>query len=227
MIGVDNFDKGFVSRERVSDYGEVYTQGQQVNDMLDLVHHETQRIESRFLEPACGNGNFLSEILARKLAVVKASLTNPSKDQLNYERHAVEAVTSIYGIDILLENVDACRERLYGIFYQEYCALFPSSMKNDCLESVRYVLSLNIIHGNAMTMEVAGDDSQEPIVFAEWTFNRLNVKRRDYSFRELIYTDRLGSPVISDRNKWSYIPEHIREYPVIPFLRISDGYQEG
>ena len=60
------------SKQRVSDYGEVFTAAREVNAMLDLVKDETQRIDSRFLEPACGEGAFLTEILRRKLAVVKS-----------------------------------------------------------------------------------------------------------------------------------------------------------
>jgi len=60
------------SRQRVQDHGEVFTNEREVNAMLDMVKQETERIESRFLEPACGDGNFLAEVLRRKLAVVNA-----------------------------------------------------------------------------------------------------------------------------------------------------------
>lgn len=100
------------SKQRVADHGEVFTAEREVNAMLDLVKQETERIDSRFLEPACGDGNFLAEILRRKLAVVK---TNYRRNPADYEKYAVIAVTSIYGIDILQDNVEACRERLFGI----------------------------------------------------------------------------------------------------------------
>jgi hypothetical protein len=102
-----------ISKQRVSDHGEVLTGSREVGAMLDMVRQETERIESRFLEPACGDGNFLSEILSRKLAVVGRRY---SKSQLEYERYAVLAVSSVYGIDILQDNVQKCRERLGGIF---------------------------------------------------------------------------------------------------------------
>jgi len=79
------------SKERVADHGEVFTAEREVNAMLDLVKHETERIESRFLEPACGTGNFLLEILSRKLSVVKA---NYRKSKSEYERYALLAVSS-------------------------------------------------------------------------------------------------------------------------------------
>ena len=102
------------SKKRVADYGEVFTNPREVNAMLDLVKQETERIESRFLEPACGTGNFLAEILRRKLAVAKRRYKRSPSD---YERMSFIAVTSIYGIELLRDNVDECRERLlkYGI----------------------------------------------------------------------------------------------------------------
>jgi type I restriction-modification system DNA methylase subunit len=98
-----------VSKERVMDHGEVYTRQREVDAMLDLVKHQTERIDSRFLEPACGTGNFLAEILRRKLAVVERRYR---KSVFEYERYAFLAVSSIYGIDILKDNVLECRRRL-------------------------------------------------------------------------------------------------------------------
>ena len=99
------------SKKRVTDHGEVFTAEREVNAMLDLVKQETERIDSRFLEPACGDGNFLAEILRRKLAVVKRKYR---KSPMDYEKNAVLAATSIYGVDILQDNVDACRERMFN-----------------------------------------------------------------------------------------------------------------
>src|SRR5439155_12611950 len=99
------------TKKRVSDHGEVLTGQREVNAMLDLVRQETERIESRFLEPACGTGNFLTAVLERKLAVVEKRY---GKSQLDFERYAVLATSSIYGIDILEDNVRQCRHRLYG-----------------------------------------------------------------------------------------------------------------
>ena len=99
------------SRQRVADHGEVFTGEREVNAMLDLVEQETERIDSRFLEPACGTGNFLAEILRRKLRVVAARYR---RGRLDYERYGVLAVSSIYGIDILEDNVIACRYATTG-----------------------------------------------------------------------------------------------------------------
>src|SRR5229473_3650706 len=101
------------TKKRVSDHGEVLTGQTEVNAMLDLVKHETERIDSRFLEPACGDGNFLTVILERKLAVVEKRY---GKSQLDFERYSVLAVSSIYGIDILHDNVRDCRRRLFEVF---------------------------------------------------------------------------------------------------------------
>src|SRR2546430_4124039 len=97
------------TKQRVADHGEVLTGTREVNAMLDLVKQETERIESRFLEPACGTGNFLTEILERKLRIVKSRY---GKNKWDFERYAVLAVSSIYGIDCQLDNVEKCRERL-------------------------------------------------------------------------------------------------------------------
>ncbi|MBU0760370.1 MAG: SAM-dependent DNA methyltransferase, partial [Nanoarchaeota archaeon] len=104
-------------RKRVTDHGEVFTHEREVNAMLDLVKQETERLDSRFLEPACGNGNFLAEVLNRKLKILKERY---SKSQHDYERYSVVVISSIYGIDILEDNVEECRNRLFVIFLEKY-----------------------------------------------------------------------------------------------------------
>lgn len=116
------------SKKRVADHGEVFTAEREVNAMLDLVKQETERIDSRFLEPACGDGNFLAEILRRKLSVVKKKYKKYPSD---YEKFSVLAVTSIYGVDILQDNVDACRERLFEIWDKEYKSICKKEVKVD------------------------------------------------------------------------------------------------
>ena len=134
IIVVDSSNnKQVKSRQRVSDHGEVFTAEREVNAMLDLVKQETERIDSRFLEPACGNGNFLAEVIKRKLAVVNSRY---SSSQLEWERYSVVAVSSIYGVDILQDNVHECRERLFGIFNDIYTRHFSDKCKPECLRSV-------------------------------------------------------------------------------------------
>ena len=113
--------------------------------MLDLVKRETERIESRFLEPACGTGNFLVEILERKLCVVE---TRYSKNQIDYERYAILAITSIYGIDILEDSIEECRERLFNIADKKYTDLFKETSKEEWRNAIKYILKWNIIWGD-------------------------------------------------------------------------------
>jgi hypothetical protein len=146
MSGV-NEKKQVKSKKRVADHGEVFTNEREVNAMLDLVKHETERIDSRFLEPACGNGNFLAEVLRRKLKVVDQRYGN---NQMDWERYAVIAVSSIYGVDILEDNAKECRERLYIIFDDFYTALFKDKCKEECRRSIRFLFDRNILWGDAL-----------------------------------------------------------------------------
>ena len=213
-----------VSKQRVSDHGEVYTHPREVNAMLDLVKQETERIESTFLEPACGTGNFLVEILSRKLEVVKARY---AKSQLEYERYAVIAVGSIYGIDILADNVAACQERLLAVFSEQYTQLFKAQCSPACVQAVRTILSCNILHGDALTLKTVGDEtsSPKPIVFAEWkAVNGSLIKRRDFVFADLV--DRASHremPLFSDLDEEAYIPEPVKEYPLVHFLEVGNA----
>jgi len=221
MLGIESMaskkqEKQVVSRERVSNHGEVYTARREVNAMLDLVKQETERIESRFLEPACGTGNFLAEVLERKLHVAEIRY---SKSQLEYERYSVIAISSIYGIDILEDNVVECRKRLFDIFDQHYSGLF----KEECLDAAKYILERNIIWGDALTLNTVGENPQ-PIVFSEWSpVNNNMIKRRDFAFHELLYYAGMrGRPLFSDLGEEVFIPEPVKEYPPIYFLRVAD-----
>ena len=142
-----NEKKQVKSKKRVADHGEVFTNEREVNAMLDLVKHETERIDSQFLEPACGNGNFLAEVLRRKLKVVDERYGN---NQMDWERYAVIAVSSIYGVDILEDNAKECRERLYIIFDDFYTALFKDKCKEECRRSIRFLFDRNILWGDAL-----------------------------------------------------------------------------
>ena len=175
------------SKQRVADHGEVFTAEREVKAMCDLVKDETERIDSRFLEPACGDGNFLAEILARKLAVVKRKY---QKSPLDYERNAVLAVTSIYGIDILIDNVIACRKRLFDIWDKEYRSVCKKECNDDTRNAVAFILGCNIVCGNALSflcVDENGTDTDEPIIFAEWSFVTGSLlKRRDFRFDVLL-----------------------------------------
>ena len=222
--------KQIISKKRVADHGEVFTRLREVNAMLDLVKQETERIDSRFLEPACGTGNFLAEILARKLRVVESRY---KKSQLEYERNAVLAVSSIYGIDILADNVYACRKRLYNIFDQKYMNLFKTTAKDKCRKAVVYILNINIVCGDALSLKTIGE-SPQPIIFSEWSLvNGGILKRRDFSFEELLmYGEEpkqmslLNEPeqlsMFSDLGDDVFIPRPTKEYPLTHFLEVAN-----
>ena len=214
------------TKERVADHGEVFTSEREVNAMLDLVKGETERIESRFLEPACGTGNFLAEILHRKLTVVK---NRYRKSQLEYERYAVLAVSSIYGIDILEDNVKECRERLFSIFDEEYSGLYKADAKEACRTSVRFILQHNILWGDALTLKsVCG--KEEPVVFSEWSLiGGSKIKRHDYQFESLFQKDQPSGEFVFSPSKpndlggsW-FIPKFSQSWPAVHFLKISEA----
>ena len=217
-------EKQVVSKKRVSDHGEVFTAKREVNAMLDLVKQETERIESRFLEPACGTGNFLSEVLDRKLRVVE---TRYGKSQLEYERYSVIAVSSIYGIDILEDNVVECRMRLFDIFNERYDGIYKEAAREECKQAIKYILARNIIWGDALTLNTVGENPK-PIVFSEWSpVNSSMIKRRDFAFRELLSHARMRElPLFSDLGEDVFIPTPVKEFPVIHFLRVADVEQQ-
>ncbi len=175
------------SKERVRERGEVFTNEREVKAMCDLVKDETERIDSRFLEPACGDGNFLAEILTRKLAVVKRKY---KKSMLDYEKNAVLALSSLYGVDIMQDNVIACRERLFDIWDKEYKLVCKNDTSDQTREAVKFILAKNIVCGNALTLKCVDEncnDTNEPIVFSEWAFiTGAQMQRQDYTFAHLL-----------------------------------------
>jgi len=209
------------SKKRVADHGEVFTAEREVNAMLDLVKHETERIESRFLEPACGDGNFLAEILRRKLAVV---CSRYAKSQTEWERYAVLAVSSIYGVEILEDNANECRQRLYRIFDENYARLFKNNIKSECLRSVKFLLTRNILWGDAL--DFTNPVTREPIVFSEWSaVNGSMLKRRDYVFRFLVEKSHQFS-LFNDEGEAAAIDEPIKDFPLIHFLKLGENDTE-
>lgn len=212
-----NKNKQVKSKKRVADHGEVFTNEREVNAMLDLVKHETERIESRFLEPACGNGNFLAEVLRRKLNVVDQRY---GKSQYDWERYAVIAVSSIYGVEILEDNAKECRERLFKIFNERYSALFKEKCKEECKRSIRFLLSRNILWGDAL--DFTNPVTKRPIVFSEWSaVNDSMVKRRDYMFKFLVEKKHQYS-LFNDEGEPAAIDEPIKDFPLIHFLKLSE-----
>lgn len=172
------------SKTRVTDHGEVFTPKWLVEKMLDLVAGETERIDSRFLEPACGSGNFLVPVLQRKLAAVEGKY---GKSEFEKRQYALLAVMCIYGIELLADNVAECRANLLEVF-AEYLNLSETDELN---RAASYVLSQNIVHGDALTMRT---HSGQPITFAEWGYlGKGKFQRRDFRFEALAQMSALSA----------------------------------
>ena len=207
------------SRQRVTDHGEVFTNEREVNAMLDMVKQETERIDSRFLEPACGDGNFLAEILRRKLTIVELQY---KKSQIEFERYSVVAVSSIYGIDLLKDNVKECRLRVKEIFLKVYIRHFGMSHKQEVIDTIEFILSKNIIQGDALTLMQA--NGKKPIIFSEWSaVNGDKIKRRDYTMANLLANQPLDVPnLFSDLGEKAFIPTPVAEYPLCHYTKLSE-----
>ena len=207
------------SRQRVADYGEVFTPQWVVNAMLDLVKSETERVDSRFLEPACGTGNFLIEILERKLRVVEKRHCG---SQSEYECYAILATSSIYGIDILEDNVQECRRRLLDIVDKRYAALFSQTARPQFCRAARFILERNIIWGDALTLKTVGE-APEHIVFSEWSLMGDGLlKRRDFAFHGLLEHESMKKlPIFSVLGEDVFIPQPVREFPPVHVLEMA------
>lgn len=222
-------EKLIKSRKRVADHGEVFTGEREVNAMLDLVKDESERIDSRFLEPACGNGNFVAAILKRKLETVRRLYHISPSD---YEKYSVVAVSSIYGVDILQDNVIECRKRLFNIWNENYKLYCKDEADDQCRDAVKYIISRNILCGDALTML---QDDGNPIIFSQWDLVIGNkIKRRDYRLDQLMYDDDDlfstqnivhgtggDSEFEYDEETHAWIPAPLKEYPLLDFKEVQ------
>jgi hypothetical protein len=223
------------SKKRVAEHGEVFTNQREVNAMLDMVKSETDRIESRFLEPACGDGNFLSEILRRKLARVKRQY---GRNNSEYAKNAFLALTSIYGIDILEDNVKECRERLFEIWNKAYTLQCKKEANDEIRNAAKYILSKNILCGDALTLL---QNNGKPITFSQWDFTvGYRMRRRDFTLDALMrdeeperYEDDGQMNLVemmAEKKKqgWDYdaetrgwTPAPIREFPSVDYWEVQ------
>lgn len=173
------------SKQRVAEHGEVFTPAWLVEQMLDLVKDETERIDSRFLEPACGSGNFLVAILRRKLAAVELKY---GKSDFEKRHYALLALMCLYGIELLSDNIAECRANLLEIM-AEYLDL---DEQDDLYRAASYVISQNIVHGDALKMRTPDN---RPITFAEWGYlGRGKYQRRDFCLRDLTMASQFSAP---------------------------------
>jgi hypothetical protein len=203
------------SKKRVSDHGEVFTPRWLVESMLDLVRGETERIDSRFLEPACGSGNFLVPVLQRKLAAVEAKYVNSEFEKQHF---ALLALMCIYGIELLIDNIAECRANLLEIF-AEYLNMDEST---DLYRAAFFVLSQNLVHGDALRMRAV--DGQ-PITFAEWGYlGRGKFQRRDFRLDVLT-----GSSAFSaEGSLFAHLGKHelftpAKSYPAMTVKELGNG----
>lgn len=161
------------SKKRVADHGEVFTPPWLVEKMLDLVKGEAERIDARFLEPACGSGNFLTHVLRRKLAAVELKYGQSGFEKRHY---ALLGVMCIYGIELLPDNITECRANLLDIFAEN----LGLDEADELYCAASFVLSLNLVYGDALTMKASDG---KPITFAEWGYlGKGKFQRRDFRF---------------------------------------------
>lgn len=209
-MGIESQKTQIKSKKRVAEHGEVFTNEREVKAMCDLVAQECARIDSRFLEPACGDGNFLAEILTRKLTTVKKLYKSNPYD---FERYSVLAITSLYGVDILADNVAECRARLFKLWDKEYKSICKKAVMQETREAVKYILSKNILCGNALTLMCVDENQNDldtPIIFPEWSLMLgTKLKRRDFRLDVMLKANdkpKNKQPSLLD------VPEDIRKY---------------
>lgn len=204
-----------MSKRRVADHGEVFTPASMVEAMLDLVKDESERIDSRVLEPACGSGNFLVPVLKRKLATVQARY---GKNDFEKRHHALLALMSIYGIELLEDNVAQCRENLLEVFAW-YLNIGPG---DDGYAAAANVLAANIVHGDALTMATQGEKPR-PIAFPEWSYiGKGTYRRRDFRFDTLTQMSSFGQEdtLFADLGKHEIFTP-IKDFPPLSFRDIA------
>lgn len=212
---MENKEKQVISKKRVADHGEVLTARREVDAMLDLVKQETERIESRFLEPACGTGNFLIVILERKIAVIERKLARQEKrlkkaekrpgwKAPSYEPDSLLALSSIYGIDILQDSIDAAKTRLLAFFVESYRRIVEKEIPNEVTAAARFILDKNILLGDAINPQnkvtVPGVPGLDQIMFTEWSRIGNDFKRREFRFdtMHLDGSDAANAPKAAD-----------------------------
>lgn len=175
-MGLTETERLIRSKQRVADHGEVFTPSWMVEDMLDLVKGELERIDSRVLEPASGSGNFLVSILTRKLFTVES---RHGKSEFEKRHYALFALICTYGIELLPDNAAECRENLATLF-NSYLGVDTAS---EWANAARTVLEVNIVQGDALAMTTPDG---RPIMFAEWGYlGKGKFQRSDFRYDEL------------------------------------------
>jgi hypothetical protein len=204
------------SRQRVADHGEVFTPAWVVENMLDLVKEESERIDSRVLEPACGFGKFLVPVLIRKLATVQK---RHGKSEFEKRHYALFALMCTYGIELLADNAQECRDNLATVFN----AFLGIHEDDEWARAARAVLAVNIVQGDALTMTVP---SGEPITLPEWAYlGKGRFQRRDFRYRDLTHRASWQGTLFAPLNDEALFTP-IRTYPPMTVAQVAGQVTE-
>lgn len=207
------------SKQRVADHGEVFTPAWMVEAMLDLVKEESERIDARFLEPACGSGNFLVRVLQRKLAAVERKF---GKSDFEKQHYALLALMCIYGIELLADNIEECRANMLEIL----AGYLNLEEPDDLYRAAHHVLSQNLVLGDALTMR---DSGGQPITFAEWGYlGKGKFQRRDFRFDVLTG----ASAFSAEGSLFAHLGKHeiftpAKTYPPMTAGDLAAGFMRG
>lgn len=204
------------SSDRVRNHGEVLTARREVEAMLDLVKNESERIDSRFLEPACGDGNFLVAILERKLKTVASRYKTRKVD---FEVQLLSALASIYGIDLLEDNVEAAINRMFEIACRCYKESLRIAPDEQFQKIMRFILKKNILQGDSL-------NGIDKIIFTQWTLVGYQFKREEYSFSQMNqHADILNTPLFAsltnEKGEDVFIPQPIKEFPLTYYRNLE------
>tara|TARA_B100002051_G_C16620871_1_gene578152 strand:+ start:192 stop:842 length:651 start_codon:yes stop_codon:yes gene_type:complete len=211
-------EKIIKSKQRIVDFGEVNTNSKTVTKMVDLVNVEFEKLDSRFLEPACGDGNFLCEVLSRKMDFVKSKYY---KYQVDYEKYSIQACSSIYGIDLLDDNVVDARNRLNEIFNIHYSKNFDDINEN-VTKSVKKIFELNIVQGDALSFK-CGKNMDQSIILPEWSLIDNSLKRRDFAFKDFIAYSPIKEPnLFSELGEKAFVPEPVKDWPLTKYYLVYE-----
>ena len=205
------------SASRVREHGEVLTARREVEAMLDLVKNESERIDSRFLEPACGDGNFLVAILERKLKIVSSKYRSKKAD---FEVQMISALSSIYGIDLLEDNVELAQERMFEIACNCYKESLKVNPDEDFKKIIKFILKKNILQGDSL-------NEIDKIVFTQWSLIGYQVQIEEYSFSQMnqeaeIMNTPLFSALQNEKGEDVFMPNPIKIYPLVNYRKLIE-----
>lgn len=199
----------------ISKYGEVFTDKREINSMVDLVSDELKRPDSRFLEPACGDGAFLVKILEKKMDYI---CERYKKNSFELQNMFLLALSSVYGIEIQENNVSKCRKNIYNLFKKKSEKIITNNNDNY-FENAMFIIEKNIVCGDALTMK---DSNNNDIILSQWSMVKIGFfKRVEYKFRTLFnYKEKIEDLDFINDN--SLIPQPIFEHKICNFLRIKE-----